>query len=504
MIEVQAAAPESKQWSEESGVYREEPDSRYHVIKEGYADDDEDEDEDEDDYASSQDSEDIYTEGLSEQDFRAKLKDMNNRLDSEILDPEERDEVFDWFHSLASPESAPPFLREYGLQDRNVLYRIATDRTIKINHDWLVERLVEDERSADLLKQVPLNERRNALFHAINNDKQDFIYAVVHSKADRKILEDAISSQSWQHETAIHVAISQNLQSDLTVELIKKASKDTFGCQNDRGLTPLHLAVEYKRCTSSRFKVVQALIEYGDIAFDRFTKEGDSIYQWHVESRPKPHQKPKNMPISSKTKRMGGDVPNGTKKEIKFDSLPSESKPIKPDPKHINKDKAQYVGEGLTLLHEVSKTPDHSTTSTNVSVLSRDPLQARKGFTADNTGITFAASPQKSDIASSREQKSSARPKRPNKKQLGVQSSKGPSTSSREAPDIAIADKIAQELKLHYLRSTFRDEYHVENQRNHDSAVKFLYGENVHGKFPDLSAEKMKKEETITKVSTFL
>lgn len=43
---------------------------------------------------------------------------------------------------------------------------------------------------------------------------------------------------------------------------------------------------------------------------------------------------------------------------------------------------------------------------------------------------------------------------------------------------IDVADEIAKEIKLHYLRSTF-----TNTRRSHHTAVNFLYGESQSGKY---------------------
>jgi hypothetical protein len=69
-----------------------------------------------------------------------------------------------------------------------------------------------------------------------------------------------------------------------------EATEDTLCARDNRGCTPLHLAVEYERCTTdSQFDIVKALIENGDSALEKFTTVPNhySAYQYHEYTRGK-------------------------------------------------------------------------------------------------------------------------------------------------------------------------------------------------------------------------
>lgn len=67
-------------------------------------------------------------------------------------------------------------------------------------------------------------------------------------------------------------------------ELIEAASANTLSMQNQRGLTPLHIAVHGEKCTPQQFKIVKRLLEKCDAALDTRTEgtTGQSPYQYHL------------------------------------------------------------------------------------------------------------------------------------------------------------------------------------------------------------------------------
>lgn len=71
-------------------------------------------------------------------------------------------------------------------------------------------------------------------------------------------------------------------------ELIEAASTDTLSMRNQRGLTPLHIAVHGEKCTLQQFNIVKRLVEKCDIALDATLDSktgrptGQSPYQYQL------------------------------------------------------------------------------------------------------------------------------------------------------------------------------------------------------------------------------
>lgn len=85
----------------------------------------------------------------------------------------------------------------------------------------------------------------------------------------------------------LHLAIHKRLKRQTVLDLIKKASPDTLCGQDERGCTPLHLAVDYMICTDAQLDVVKELLVRGENALDSYTKDGMglSVYQYHLQTR---------------------------------------------------------------------------------------------------------------------------------------------------------------------------------------------------------------------------
>jgi nucleoside phosphorylase len=85
----------------------------------------------------------------------------------------------------------------------------------------------------------------------------------------------------------LHVAIKKNVNPDLTIFLIEHAGEWALCAQDDMGKTPLHLAVEYERCTDAQLQVVKALIRRCDKAMNKRTIEPNcfSPYRYHEYTR---------------------------------------------------------------------------------------------------------------------------------------------------------------------------------------------------------------------------
>ncbi|KAJ2990249.1 hypothetical protein NUW58_g3043 [Xylaria curta] len=125
---------------------------------------------------------------------------------------------------------------------------------------------------ADLLAQRDKN-GNTPLFSAVANRNLRLVKTMceAHSDVTRilKISKDPVNPQSTN---CVHEAISNKLSAkddDLIKFLIERADTDTLLALNQDGLTPLHLAVEHKRCVEKQVEIVEALIGRCDKALDK-------------------------------------------------------------------------------------------------------------------------------------------------------------------------------------------------------------------------------------------
>ena len=143
-----------------------------------------------------------------------------------------------------------------------------------------------------MLDELDVN-RHGALLVAITRKTLKFLEAVLDSKISEPHLKKLLGLANFNRENCIHSAISKGLDPKLSIRFVEMPSKETLAAQDGAGLTPLHYAVDYTRCTDSQLGIFMALVKYGDKAFDRFTGEPDlfSVYRYHLDTRQKYEKK---------------------------------------------------------------------------------------------------------------------------------------------------------------------------------------------------------------------
>ena len=292
--EIMSASPTEPAPDETRGVYVYE-EFNSHNDYSGEEDEDEDEDEDE---GKEEIEEDMQLANM----FPGVVIKMQGELLSSAMEQ--------------SPELQAQFINKYQrflrrqteivqdrvtIEDRNFLYRMARDNT---RAPWLIEYLAENY--PQLLYEAD-DADRGALLIAVTKDRRDFIKSVLDSNIEDIHLNKALASCGFNSENCIHLAVSKrSLEPELVIRMIEKASEDTLATRDLKGLTPLHRAVDYARCTSTQIGVVKALIKYGDRALDETTGKPDelSVYRYHVDTRRKYKegaQKVERKPKSTKS-----------------------------------------------------------------------------------------------------------------------------------------------------------------------------------------------------------
>ncbi|CAI4212575.1 unnamed protein product [Parascedosporium putredinis] len=320
------------------------------------------------------------------------------------------------------------------------------------------------------------HDNRRPLDEAIHWNNQAFIKCILSSKySETDHFKELLANTEKGEEGAqgknrgpncIQLAIDHHLDADLTVQLISKAAPQAFETTTAvEKRTPLHMAVEYKNCNESAIRVIEALIKYGDGAFN-VEVDGRSVYQHHTSS------------IARGTKRAEKTEANAAQ------SVGNKTKAAKPDrtpPQwKCGKDGEQKAKRG----EQKAKSSDHH--------------EANGEAGSSNTGEKLGQDREK--LRGRSEEKRSAMashsgsdPPTPILILTGRRNSIAnaiPRISTASEPlnrvyeglaekfSQAAADKIAKMLKMHFLRSTFDPTRTGSQVRDHDSAVRFLYGEN--------------------------
>ncbi|KAJ3466398.1 hypothetical protein MRS44_007056 [Fusarium solani] len=113
-----------------------------------------------------------------------------------------------------------------------------------------------DVEPAKILDQDELNldeSGKTPLYLAIAKKNINFIDVVIDEIDDL----DALLGMRGEHaRNCIHAAIFHHMKPESTIDLIKAASEETLRATDQSGLTPLHLAVDYKYASEPHLKIV--------------------------------------------------------------------------------------------------------------------------------------------------------------------------------------------------------------------------------------------------------
>jgi hypothetical protein len=93
----------------------------------------------------------------------------------------------------------------------------------------------------------------------------------------------AFICQGFKKNTCLHAAIKQKIRT--VMSLLEKSDERTLMAKDDDSNTPLHVAVEYKRCEEKHIQLVEAIVTKCPAALNTFNKANMSPYRYHLESR---------------------------------------------------------------------------------------------------------------------------------------------------------------------------------------------------------------------------
>ena len=334
---------------------------------------------------------------------------------------------------------------------------------------------------------------------AIKYKRTSFISAVLDSKFPPDKMKEVLAVEVGDKQmNCIHTAIKEGLDTELVIKLIGKSNEKTLARKDREGLTPLHHAVDYKNCRKGQFEVVQALLKRGDAALDM---EGGvdgsfSPFRYHEETKLIEKSIVRKLEVERSSK--GIDSADRQQEPTERGSGSTHSRSEDRDTSW-SRSRVTKEAERKTRGEENGNETDgrnrliDKTTPAIIVQKEDDRSNQRRPSNAvqsESMGSQTVPSTAKNPTAANKATKITSRAALMRGKRSGQSKPPGTQKSQRPSipPDEVTANRIAKELKLHYLRSIFRSstdsgaleiaDGHSQEPRNHDSAVRFLYGDN--------------------------
>ena len=461
----------------------------------GEPEDGEEDEEEEEDDEEDEEGEDEEVEG----DAATRWQDSLDRIRTTLFSKTYTKEIG------ANEDRRLEFLREFKAvfaakppnEKANVLHTLAWNRT---QRTWLLKHLLEFHKE----RMEDVSEGKRPLTLAISNKNEGFIKTILRSKHVRRGLVNLLGAKREDMENGIHLAIKTGLSAELTVELISKVTDEVLSRRDAAGLTPLHLAVEYERCTEAQLDVVKALLKHGDSALDVRTKLANlSVYRHHFSTRPKERD---TGPAGSTSSGASTQRATGRRMRPAASDLP-QAPPQRPsegqthgsekglDKKKLNQAKDGSGNQGDGELNDRGQAPTPAPGAgprlphypalagggTGTAPTVGDGQDAGSRQQLANVARRVAPQPPGSSEGHT--------PKLLLVRRSTAKQGQGPNDGAIVTKDSA--DEIAKELKLHYLRSTF-GERAKGKERTQEKAIEFLYGGSRNSRLPVLFVQVLK------------
>ncbi|PNP43868.1 hypothetical protein TGAMA5MH_04151 [Trichoderma gamsii] len=328
----------------------------------------------------------------------------------------------------------------------------------------LIKHLVEHEN--DILGYLDRS-GHTPLFLAIEAKKEKMVQWMCDSHPNISAIL-AITSNDKDKMNCLHIGIDKRVKFlDL---LIEKADPETLAAKDGDGNTPLHLAVEYKKCKREQLDIIQKIIAKSDIVVQHnengdFNDNGLSPYLHHKENVRKAQAREKDKEkkkLKEEKEREKGNT------RARPDGVEIDSSAQNQDPAPRSQESrgpggpggpANPSGQGTDPSSRPDKRPTVQTDSRNKYGGRAQPAM---NINSPATGTAPPLSVNKDDLR---------------KMALHVpDSSVKPASDARSVTDSGHKSKVDETvlkdverlLKLHYLRS-----------RSYNEAMEILYGRNT-------------------------
>jgi len=354
--------------------------------------------------------------------------------------------------------------------------RLVDDR-IKPLVTFLVERSL-DEFPDDLLHRKD-NNGKTALLLAIEHKREKMVKWICEAASEERI-SAILGITNDIKENCLHMAVRNRLK--YTRQLIQRVSPQTLVAKNKDGNTPLHLAVEYRRCRKDQWLTIEDITARSDYLVKEhpeidFNKNGHSPYLHHKKTVEEAADKKESKKEKKREKSGAKDIAPTSRLKDASTSLPkaSSGKPTAPDvampgrykgaPDQQFKQTAQQANRqkfgsqtserDYYLVRVATNIPHAANISSPLAKEATGSLLRAEGPSTEGKESVVNGASGAAETAS----KSKSKPK------SAAPDSKGSSSSSKV--DEAVVMQVERNLKLHYMRS-----------RKDDVCKDILYGKD--------------------------
>jgi hypothetical protein len=411
-------------------------------------------------------AEDSDSEGSDEEDSDSEGVSPTKRFDEIMQDLKDDKLNLDDEEKLARFETRnKSYLGARTSDDRNLLHFIAEKGKNKAfdRYQPLVKLLLD--RHPGLLEQKESNNHKTPLYIALT--KKAPAENLVRYICNTYTNIDSVLGITCYRENCLHIAIKKGVSAKLTLLLIEKAGEDAFLAKNNEGYTPLHIAVEYDRCTDTQLDIVEKLISRCDKAMDQRTNTSLSPYQYHQYTREKAQAESLDLQVKTdgntirgNNRVRGKEGPGGTSGsgdnastdvELKISQLAVDMK----GPRSTLGPKGPELSLGME--HGRFNAPRRTKTGSEASYGKLGDIDESNRWLTGTESVGNKAS----NFISLEVPRDISRPVSSN----GSIPVAARPAKEKKKPTVESADAILNYLKLYCLRT-----------RVHDDAVEFLYG----------------------------
>ena len=179
------------------------------------------------------------------------IKDKIGQNKINLRDPKKLEDFVNKYGDFLG-ESTPEY--HDGTTLLHLLVEPATDQDFD-KYEPLVRLIVTEY--PDILEECDSRANETPLYRAISTKRNKLVRLMCNTHTDiNSVLRIMCSSNK---DTCVHAAIRKSVAAELARFLISKASEEVLCLQDSDGNTPLHIAVEYKRCSMEQLKIVEFL-----------------------------------------------------------------------------------------------------------------------------------------------------------------------------------------------------------------------------------------------------